>query len=261
MMNFARTFSTVGRLAAIVSCVVLWNAPTWARSSFSVSPTRVFLTPRSTSALLTLRNEASEPLRFQLSVFAWKQSPSGEMLLTPSEDLIYFPRLVELKPSEVRKVRVGATQPFGAIERAYRIFVEELPALTAVGQQPAAGVNMRTRMGIPIFMAPAKASARGVLSPPSMERGRVSVRLDNQGTAHFIADTVRVIGQTANGTETFNKVLNGWYTLAGEGRTFEFSLTEIECRSTATIAAEGKIGARTLHSQAALDAIGCAPGR
>lgn len=260
-MSFSRIFVVMGRLIAVLLCGGLLGVSAEARSLFTVSPTRVVLTARATSALLTLKNRGSESLRFQLSVVRWQQSLSGEMLLTPTDDIIFFPQLVELRPGEERKIRVGTTTAFGTTERAYRIFVEELPAMVAVGQAPATGVSMRTRMGIPIFLAPAKPTAIGALSLPSTTQRRVELRLDNKGTANFIVDTIRVIGQAANGGETFNKVVNGWYVLAGEAQAFEFPLTEQECRTTATIMAEGKIGEKTLRSQSALNLAGCAPDK
>ena len=60
-------------------------------SSFTVNPTQVVLTARTMSALLTLRNDSDEALRFELSMFSWDQTDSGEMRLTSSEDIVFFP--------------------------------------------------------------------------------------------------------------------------------------------------------------------------
>jgi fimbrial chaperone protein len=256
-MNPTRTLVTIGRLMAVVLCVATTTASSVVPSSFTVSPTQVFLTARASSTMLTLTNESQEALRFQLQVFKWDQSPSGEMLLTPTEDVVFFPQLVELKSREARKIRVGTTSAFGAVERTYRIFVEELPALVTPGR-PATGVQMRTRMGIPIFMQPVKATAGGTLTEPATAKGRITLKLENRGSVHFIADTVRVIGQTAAGTETFSKIVNGWYVLAGGSHVFEFALTDAECKASATLLAEAKIGETVLRSQAKLDSTGCA---
>ena len=74
--------------------------------------------------LLTLRNESNETLQFQLSVFAWTQSPLGQMELEPTEDVVFFPTLLTLKPKETRRVRVGSATPQDVREKTYRIFVE-----------------------------------------------------------------------------------------------------------------------------------------
>src|SRR5688572_25193200 len=121
-----------------------------AAASFTVDPTQIYLSGRSSSVLLTLHNESKDTLRFQLSVFAWAQSASGEMRLEPTQDIVFFPSLLTLKPDETRRVRVGSTAAFEAREKTYRIFVEELPPVDRAGNR--GGVRVLTKMGIPIFM-------------------------------------------------------------------------------------------------------------
>jgi len=50
--------------------VWLWGGQDAAAATFTVDPTQIFLSGRSGSVLLTLRNESNETLQFQLSVFA-----------------------------------------------------------------------------------------------------------------------------------------------------------------------------------------------
>src|SRR5579872_4601426 len=89
-------------LTAIVLGLV-FQAENVRASVFTVTPVRVtFQGPSST--LLTLKNESDQPLRFQITSFAWSQSPQGEMQLTPTDDIVYFPALLSLNPGEERKV-------------------------------------------------------------------------------------------------------------------------------------------------------------
>jgi fimbrial chaperone protein len=260
-MNSKRTFVNLARLMAAALCVASVSASPAMRASFTVSPTQVFLTPLATSALLTLRNESGDSLRFQITAFTWDQTASGEMQLTPTDDVVFFPRLVELAAHEERKVKVGTTATFGTVERTYRIFVEELPALKGAEPVSGTGVQMRTRMGIPVFLRPAQATAGGALSDPATTKGTVTVRLDNRGTVHLVADSVQLRGQSANGAVVFTKTLNGWYILAGKSQAFDFALTPAECKATVTMVAEAKAGDSTLHSQATLDQAGCSAAR
>ena len=59
-------------------------------ATFTVEPTQITLSGRTTSVLLTLRNESTEALRFELSAFKWAQSPSGEMQLEATEDVVFL---------------------------------------------------------------------------------------------------------------------------------------------------------------------------
>src|SRR5216684_4497892 len=92
---------------------------------------------------------------FQVTSFAWSQDASGAVQLAPTEDIVFFPALLTLKPGEERKVRVAATVAAKDVERTYRIFFEELPPLERP-QNLGAQVRILTKMGIPIFVAPAK---------------------------------------------------------------------------------------------------------
>src|SRR5713226_9619743 len=126
-------------------------------SAFKVTPVRVtFSAPSST--LLTLRNESDQTLRFQVTSFAWSQDASGAVQLAPTEDIVFFPALLTLKPGEERKVRVAATVAAKDVERTYRIFFEELPPLERP-ENSGAQVRILTKMGIPIFVIPAKRNA------------------------------------------------------------------------------------------------------
>jgi len=118
-----------------------------AASAFTVTPVRVFLGQNTSSALLAVRNDSTETIRFQISLQAWNQAPNGEMQLSDTHDLVFFPAMMELKPAEQKNVRVGST--FKApvtTERSYRIFFEELPppnvAATATGAKAAAEVRV-----------------------------------------------------------------------------------------------------------------------
>jgi fimbrial chaperone protein len=59
--------------------------------------------------------------RISVSVFAWGQGPSGEMQLEPTDDIVFFPTLLTLKPKETRRVRVGSATTQDVREKTYRM--------------------------------------------------------------------------------------------------------------------------------------------
>src|SRR2546426_7385982 len=148
------------------SLLGLWLSLAWGltapagAATFSVTPLRVLFAPDTRSALVTLHNQGTEDVRVQLSLFAWDQDPQGEMQLTPTDDLLFFPLLLTLAPGDRRHIRLGPATPFTSTEKTYRLFVEELPPLvTPAGAPP--GIRILTRMGIPIFLQPAHMVPQG----------------------------------------------------------------------------------------------------
>ena len=135
--------------------VVLLLAPHAAiASNFTVTPTEVDLSASATSALVTLRNGSKLPLRFEVTLFSWSEDEHGKMALTPSSDVTFFPKLVELAGGASRNIRIGINAGMARdVEQSFRLFIEELPDQSA---PKANAVALRTKIGIPVFVRPAK---------------------------------------------------------------------------------------------------------
>lgn len=231
----------------------------WA-SAFTVNPTQVVLSTRQPSALLVLGNESSVTLRFQLTVFKWDQSAQGEMLLSPTQDIVYFPSLFSLAPKERRRVRIGVATDFAAAEKTYRIFVEELPPRPGEeGPDQPGGVRVLTKMGIPIFLQPAKTLARATLQEPAVNRGSFSFRVRNTGNVHFVAQAIRVRGFTAAGDQLFEHGVNGWYILAGGWRVYTVELPRQRCAEVASLGVEVQVDQASLKERLETPAGVCPP--
>ena len=63
---------------------------------FSVTPVRIYMTPRDRAVAVTITNEADEPVAMQADVYEWKQGADGVDELVPSEDLILAPPITKL---------------------------------------------------------------------------------------------------------------------------------------------------------------------
>src|ERR1700759_2394475 len=112
----------VGAFALALGIAVVAQA-----TAVAVDPTRLHLSAKAHAQSLTLRNSGTEKARFQVSAFSWAQSTSGEMQLTPTQDILFFPSLLEIAPGETRKIRVTTDVPADTLEKSYRLFVDELP--------------------------------------------------------------------------------------------------------------------------------------
>jgi fimbrial chaperone protein len=207
-------------------------------AAFNVSPTRVDLSGRNASALLTLRNESAETIRFEITANAWDQAADGEMVLSPTDDILFFPALVSLSAGESKKVRVAATVAAGESEKSYRLFFEELPPLETTGSNQGPQVRILTKMGVPVFVAPAKRTVAASLTEPGIDRGRVAFEVMNDGTVRFSLFGVVLTGESDDGEELFRKEQSGWYVLAGGRRIYEAPLSADECRGLAVVRIE-----------------------
>jgi fimbrial chaperone protein len=208
-------------------------------ASFSVNPTQLLLSGDTKSALVSLRNETDQPVRFQLSVSAWAQAPDGQMILTPTEDVVFFPALLTLKPREERKVRVGANVAPGTVEKTYRLFVEELPPLEKA--EGVNGVAMLTKMGIPIFIRPIKMTAAASIAGLGLKSGRLVFRLQNTGTVFIMPQGVRVRGLDQSGAAVVDQQASAWYVLAGGVRAFDLPLSGPQCAKVRSVVVEVQV--------------------
>ncbi|HEU4438450.1 MAG TPA: fimbria/pilus periplasmic chaperone [Methylomirabilota bacterium] len=247
-----------GSITIALALLAWMAAPAAEAADFTVNPVQIFLSRQNPSAILTVQNTSTEPLRFQLNAFSWAQDQAGQMVLTPTSEVIFFPRLVSLVPGEQRIVRVGASVPPGPVERTYRIFVEELPP--AVTQSaPAGQVRVLARMGIPIFIEPRAGRAELRLAPPTLVPGHVAFELRNTGTKHAIPQEIRVRGLGAAGEALWAREPDGWYILAGDRRLYEVPLSREDCARTKTIAIEVKAGEQVLAERLDVAAAACGP--
>lgn len=230
-----------------------------AAATFSVSPTQIALAGRTRSALLTIRNESTDTLRFQLSAFTWQQNPAGEMQLQATEQIVFFPALFTLAPGEERRIRIGS--PAAAVterEQTYRIFVEELPPVRAAGSG-ASGVRVLTKMGIPIFLRPAKEHASATLGAPQVRGRAVTFSLSNTGAVHFVPRRVVARFVDDSGSTVSELPLTGWYVLAGGRRDYEVSVPATACTRVSSVVIEAELPFATLSERADMVSGVCGP--
>ena len=223
----------IATAVAVAALSVVASSPA-AAASFSVNPTQIYLSSRIQSAVLTVRNESNESLRFQLSAFAWDQSASGEMKLAATQDVIFFPVLLTLRPKEERSIRIGSTALAGTRERTYRIFVEELPPPNVT--EAGSAVRVLTRMGVPVFIRPSKEVGTATLAQLNAAGGTLSFSLSNTGTVHIVPEKITVRAQDADGQSLFEVEVPAWYILADGRREFEVRLPQPECRRASALA-------------------------
>ena len=244
-------------LAAISMLVVALIPETPARAAnFTVFPISISLDRKVHSQTLTLHNESSDPIRFQLSAFAWDQLPDGQMMLKPTDDVVFFPQLLTIRAGEDRKVRVGLTAAPATTEKTYRLFVEELAPEERPQHADTPQVLVLTKMGIPIFLEPILPVPNGAIDSMQMDGGKFSFALKNSGNVHFSIDKVRVSGWTGDST-VFSREATGWYVLAGEKRIFELPIPNSDCQRIERIQVDARTDKSNYEAVFAIPANAC----
>ncbi len=247
------------RRTALAFFVFLAACPA-AAATFKVSPIQIYLSAGKATELLAVENQSAESVRLQVTAFGWNQSPRGEIELAPTEDVVFFPALLTLEPGKERKIRIGVSKPPGAVERTYRVFVEELPPLEKPSEAGnKSEVKVLTRFGVPIFVQPAKITRSGAIENAKLESGTVKFQVKNTGNAAFSLISVRTSGAGADGAKTFENQAAGWYVLAGGERAYEIAIPPAECLRTKTISLEAKTERDAWKASLAVTPEACGP--
>jgi fimbrial chaperone protein len=195
-----------------------------------VSPVSVTLAEGAASTNIVVTNRGTVPVRLQATLFAWDQLPNGEMALKPTQDVLFFPAMLTLNPKEARHVRIGTRVKPGAVERTYRIFLQELPPVVRSQEEQSNSVRMLTKMAIPIFIAPPSPKAKPQLAGLAVRSGKVAFQVRNGGNKHMRVQ--KVVLRIKNGErELHTESLDGWYVLAGGVRQYEVKLEPSVCDS------------------------------
>lgn len=201
-------------LAELLLGALLIAAPAAANaSSFALNPTTLtFATTISGDVVIS--NFGTAPLRLSVRTYDWRQSAANPEELAPSENVPYFPRLLTVQPGSSQRVRVGVLDPRGAVERAYRLVVSELPDGPAAGPQ-SSGLQIVERIDVPIFLL-AKVPAVSDCTIAELRRhgDGVDVDLSNAGNVHVAQSEVEVTLRDAAGRKQWAGSRSAFYVLA-----------------------------------------------
>ena len=214
--------------------------------TFQVNPIRITLSRQSPSSLLSVRNDSAEKIRFQIGIFAWDQNPRGEMVLNPTEDLIFYPTLLALEPGDERRIRIGTNDPMVVSEKSYRIFIEELPPLE---NSESHGIRILTKMGVPIFIQPSKSTVQGRLDQMGFQGSEFFFEIKNLGNVHFFPRAVRVKGAGSQGDIFLERELQSWYILAGGTREYRVEIPRADCKKIQNLTVEVELEDKTLNEK------------
>jgi fimbrial chaperone protein len=243
----------------VLAAVSMLTASLVHAGPFVVHPTRLDLGATRPSGALVVRNEGASPLAFQITGMHWTQDDEGQEHYAGTDDLIYFPRLLTLPPGQSAVIRVGLRHPAGAVEKAYRLFIEQLAAPGPSEDTSSARVRVLVRLGAPVFVAPLAPRQQLTLSTFEVAHHQVRWTLHNEGSRHEVFQSIALRGLDTAGAEVFRQEFTGRYFLAAATRQFRADIPAPACPHIHRLELEVKTDRGHITRQLEAGACACAP--
>lgn len=201
---------------AVTYALLLALLMPWAAVSagvFSVTPVRLYMTPRDRAIAVTLTNEGDTAVVLQADINSWSQKPDGTDELVLTEDLILAPPIIKLAPKARQVVRLALLKPADASKQlTYRMIIREVPeALPSTGIQ----VPIALALSMPVFITPPVAKRQMDCSTSPADATAVNLRCSNTGTAYAQIREATI----KRGEQTLARFEGGSYILPGASKT------------------------------------------
>lgn len=225
-----------GLRRSIVPCALALLPALASAATFSLNPTRVELAPQHRADIITLHNAGNAPLRMQVRAMHWSMAADGRWQLTPSNDLIVTPELIEVAPGASGQLRVGSLLDAGATEGSYRLLLNELPDLGGGKHGKTAQIEVLSEVSLPVFIEPARPERIPVLRSASITHGMLTIGIGNDGNQRLDPQGVELVLSDRNGKvlERSEPVAN--YVLPGATAPLQLKLSPAACKQASSVA-------------------------
>lgn len=241
-------------ITAIAMALALAARSTAWAAAFSVSPLPMTLSPSQMSDLLKVTNDGDSEASFQIRTFAWSQTPDGTIDLKPSSEIVAFPEIFTIGPSETRPIRIGVLRPPGTTEKTYRVLVQELPP----PHLPGRTIQLLPQLDMPVYVTPPTAEGVPEIAMPAVAGGMLLFAVADTGTAHIKITRLSITGH-GDGQTIFTVSSAPTYVLAGGRRDYAVQIGASDCAKTRTISIAATLSDpdRTVTQEVMIPPDGC----
>jgi fimbrial chaperone protein len=192
------------RLGTILLALLVVGTEPAVAGVFSVTPVRIYMTPRDRAVAVTITNEGDTPVVLQADLNQWVQKPDGTDELTPTEDLILSPPIIKLGPKARQVVRLARLVPPDAVRQlTYRMILREVPEATPAKDNIQVAIALA--LSLPVFITPPAAKRQAACKPVAADPGNLNLACSNTGTAYMqireilVREDERLVGRFEGG--------------------------------------------------------------
>ena len=184
---------------------------------FTVTPVRIYMTPKDRAIAVTITNEGDEELVMQADLYLWRQKPGGQDDLTLTEDMFLSPPIIKLAPKSRQVVRLARLSTSNPTEQlTYRMIAREIPEAKPAKQDLQLQIALAFSM--PVFITPTGAKAKLDCTVEKVSTDKVKANCENTGNG-YSHPTAFVL--TRNTGDKIASQDSGGYLLPGIKRSFD----------------------------------------
>jgi fimbrial chaperone protein len=174
----------VSWLAAACAFLLFFTASVASAGVFTVTPVRIYMTPKDRAVAVTITNEGDSPVVLQADLNVWHQKPDGTDETTPTEDLILSPPIIKLAAKGRQVVRLALLVPQDAARQlTYRMILREIPEATAP-KKNSIDVPIALAVSMPVFVTPPSAKREMSCSAARGDAKNLAITCTNSGNAY-----------------------------------------------------------------------------
>ena len=172
--------------------LLLFSIQAYAGAAVSIWPVRVSLWPEKKLDAVHLVNKGNESVKVQIYAKSWDMDENGKFIETDTGDFVFFPRLATIAPNEDKAIRVGYRGTFPALEKPYRLYLEELPPIRqpipAERQKSVLGIQTTLKLSVPLFVMPSAnpPTPQLTITETNKTGDGLQVGIHNKGTHNFL---------------------------------------------------------------------------
>ena len=209
------TPKSLGAIVLLASFFILAAPAAALAGVFSVTPVRIYMTPKDRAVAVTITNEGDSEVVLQADLNAWRQMPDGTDEQVPTDDLVLSPPIIKLAAGARQVVRLALLKPADASRQLiYRMIMREVPEAVAPKDRTIE-VPIALALSLPVFITPPPAKREMDCTAERSKPQALNVSCGNQGSAYAQVREISLV----RGEQTLARFEGGTYILPGARKT------------------------------------------